>query len=196
MRPHLKAPRASVSLQGARAATHKPNPRGTRCARSPRNPGRSPENTRARTPAGDVNKRAHTVLGAAPGTVLTESRTSTPRPRPGFLPGPRAPPRPLGEQTLRGSRGRGPTRGPGTTRSAHSASRSPSPTRPYRPLPGPALGARWSRLSRWRSRVTLEPRSSPIATAVPWEPAPLRAPPFRVLLWGGRRAGGRSRAQL
>lgn len=138
------------------------------------------------------------MLGAAPGTVLTESRTCTPRPRPrpGFLPGQRtasqpAPRRPLGELMFRGRRRT--TRGPGRTRSARSWSSVPVPdaSLPLSARPGAqsALVAAVAVAVPGRSRVPLlsdRDRGS-LGTR-------LRAAPFRVLLWGRRRRGLERRA--
>lgn len=140
------------------------------------------------------------MLGAAPGTVLTESRTCTPRPRPrpGFLPGPRtasqpAPRRPLGELMFRGRRRGRTTRGPGRTRSARSWSSVPVPdaSLPLSARPGAqsALVAAVAVAVPGRSRVPLlsdRDRGS-LGTQ-------LRAAPFRVLLWGRRRRGLERRA--
>lgn len=141
------------------------------------------------------------MLGAAPGTVLTESRTCTPRPRPrpGFLRGPRtasqpAPRRPLRELMLRGRRrGRRTTRRPGRTRSSHSWSSVPVPdaSLPLSARPGAqcALVAAVAVAVLGRSRAPLlsdRDRSS-LGTR-------LRAAPLRVLLWGRRRRGLEPRA--
>lgn len=85
VRTHFKIHWASVSLQGARAATH--THRGTPCPLSPQNPGRSPENTRARTPPGDVNKRR--AQGAGRGSRDCSHRVTyvhAPPPPPARLP--------------------------------------------------------------------------------------------------------------
>lgn len=147
------------------------------------------------------------MLGATPRTVLTESRTCTPRPRPrlrlGFLPGPahRLPASPSEAPRwaeVQGAPTARPHARPRRDPERSALARSRSLTRPYRSPPGLALRARLSQLSpqlsRWRSQAALEPHSSPIGTAVHWVPGSAQRRPLRVLLWGGRRRGPEPRA--
>lgn len=119
----------SASRERVQPKTNTHTPRVKPGTLSPQDPGRSVENTRARTPPGDVNKpRTHTRCWARLQELFSPSHVRVrPAPAPASASassrGPRtasqpAPWRHLDGRTYKGRRQHGPTRGPGATRSA------------------------------------------------------------------------------